>query len=509
MLRRLVNTFSWTAAAGAVRLLLGFSYAGLTVRWIGEAGAGIVWTIGGLHTVASALIGGGMIMAGTREISREPRNGLVVVNAVGGQFIVLSLIVLCCTPLFYVLSRNSAIQVHSPALIWVISVGFSLNRIVTVLISFLRAGQRYDIVGKIMISYDILLLLITALVMKETRDSVVYALVFSGVNAVSLAMALWAVSITLGAMPTFRMSLGTLRKLWPFGRWVYLTNVFGSLSTGLDRSLVAAQFGADLLPIYSLPKRFYETFHTLLSQQTLNLFTLTAAQPAAGATELNRRKELLLWFFSLVGTFGYTAIIGFGPRVISLLTGLPLTFDTVLAVVAFASVGWFQTLLIPIFHVLYAEGRSGFLCIVSILSGTLAIIGLVVLGRLFGVRGTFFCELGTIGIAMVAVARFLPGAGRFGAYALRQVGLPFCAYLLQVVIALLAAAHDSIWILQLYTAAFLLLGPPLLLRAEATSSRGRGNLTVLTTAIAHSSLLKGPPMKLLTRWLGIRRHETA
>lgn len=502
MLKRLVKTFSWSALGGALRVILGFAYAGLTVRWIGNLNAGVIWTLGGLHTVASALIGGGMIMAATREVSRKTDAAAPIINSVFAQFAILSLVVLLVSPAVLWASPSLLTGREAVAIMVFASVGFTVNRLYTVFISFLRAYQRYDLVTKINTLYDAGMLAMTAAAMQVRRDAVWFAAIFALVNVLLFVVVYFALARCMGGFPRPRLSLALLRPMWTFGRWVYVTNVFGSLNAGLDRTIVSGIFGPALLPFYSLPKKFYETFHTLLSQQTLNLLTLTAADDATDAEKAHKRKVLLVWFFGVVASWAYGVIVGIGPGVVALLTGAPADLRVWLAVAAFSTVGWFQAIMVPVYHLSYAEGRSALLCIVSIVTGGLAITMLTVLGRSIGFSATFFAEFGTIAVALLTIGRFLKGT----AWPMRRV-----LTLLRTPLSIFAAHMATVFVLAercsptavfIYTLAYAVLSPVLLLKIERQTAEGAGRVATLHTAISHTGLIDGRFRRLFHVYLG-------
>lgn len=70
LLAKAVNNSKWTAIGSLMTAILGFLFAGLTIRWLGEAEAGFAIAIATIVGINNTFSGLGLGAAATRLISR-------------------------------------------------------------------------------------------------------------------------------------------------------------------------------------------------------------------------------------------------------------------------------------------------------------------------------------------------------------------------------------------------------------------------------------------------------
>ncbi|MFO0291311.1 MAG: oligosaccharide flippase family protein, partial [bacterium] len=70
LLAKAINNSTWTAIGSVMTAILGFLFAGLTIRWLGEAEAGFAIAIATIVGINNTFSGLGLGAAATRLISR-------------------------------------------------------------------------------------------------------------------------------------------------------------------------------------------------------------------------------------------------------------------------------------------------------------------------------------------------------------------------------------------------------------------------------------------------------
>jgi O-antigen/teichoic acid export membrane protein len=351
-LQRAVRNFLFSGLGTVSNLTLGLLFAGLTIRYLGEARAGYFLALAALTGLNAILGDFGLGVPAIRRVAALNAKGdLGTARKVVGSVcaaslasgLVIAVSIISCFPVIFKWTRLTP-ELRSDAF-WAMlfTLGsFVLSQASSSWRSTYNALERYDLIS-----------------IFDTISGLLFGVCGIGILLVVPTMgALAAVRLILSlarfltdAWFVRRLLSGTVWPIWEwsivrpllgFGGWVYIGNL-GNLLFGRLNSLILTTFsGSVALPSYELPQRFYTQAHAALGNQSQFLFPMLASYGEETAAQIHRLEDRLRWFIAVASGAVYCAFASLGPESISIIVN-PTFAEKVRILIYMACIqGFFQ-----------------------------------------------------------------------------------------------------------------------------------------------------------------------
>jgi O-antigen/teichoic acid export membrane protein len=397
MLKQAAKNSAFISVGSLSNLVLGIVFAGLTIRYLGEARAGYFIALQAVLGV-NALVGGQIfrgpsiqrIAASAAEGRWEDCRRVVatvnVTNSVIGGFFALGLVV--SIPLLFRWSKlDGALNSEAAWTTVFIALTFFLDQLAGGFRMVYDALHRFDIVTAMSTGFALLGNLARFIALVACPNMIAIAATGCAVSLLWLAVDLILVRKLLGRSVFLGWSWGILRPMLKFGGWIWGANFAGFLFGNLDRVVLTSYLGSASLPYYAVPLRITNQVHGAIAGQAYLLFPILASAGNRAQEELLKVVDRLRWFAGLVSIFAYVGLALGGPTVLSWLVGpefaerarWPLYLS---CLVYFA---WAQTLIY--FFALWAVGEPAPNVVTDMASNALSIVTAMVLIPSFGYVG--------------------------------------------------------------------------------------------------------------------------
>jgi len=326
-LQRAVRNFLFSGLGTAANLILGFLFAGLTIRYLGEARAGYFMALAALTGLNTLLGDFGLGVPAVRRVAALNAAGdLATARRVVGSICTTSLasslsvavlVIVCFTPIFR-WARLSGEYENDAYFATVFTLaGFVLSQASSPWRSTYNALERYDLISVLDSVFGLLsgvcgigILIVaptmTALAATRLFLSLVRFVVDAGLSRRLLQGTIW---------PAWYWPL--VKPLLRFGTWVYIGNL-GSLLLGRVISLIlTTTLGSAALPYYELPQRLYTQIHGAIASQSQFLFPMLASYGDRVVDQIRRVEDRLRWLIAVASGGVYCAIGLLGVDLIS------------------------------------------------------------------------------------------------------------------------------------------------------------------------------------------------
>ena len=369
LLSNAVRNSTWTGLGSLGSAVLGFIFAGVTIRWLGAAEAGFViavTTIAGINAGLSEL---GMGTAATRIIARAyAEQDSATVRKVGG---------VCCLVsgafgvLGFALFAGGAPAIirwakydgnHTVAATYCVLAGlvFFLNQLSSLCTALLTSAQRFDWTTKFTLGLNFAQGLCGITFLKMFPSVLTVGITYAALAIIGTVLRGLAVRKVFGVFPWPLWDRGIFRELWEFGRWIYLAQITGKMADGLDKVILVSLFGSATLPFYSFAQRIYVMVHTTLVGQATYLFPMLSAQGAELAAVAERTEERVRWFIAVIAGTLFSGLIIAGPALLTLVVSPAFAAKASFQLLVFSFVGYIHAQsVVPYFYNLSKGDAKG------------------------------------------------------------------------------------------------------------------------------------------------------
>jgi O-antigen/teichoic acid export membrane protein len=390
--------------------LLGFVFAGLTIRFLGEERGGYLMTLQAVIGL-NALIGGfGLETPALRRIAfcysrGEVQRGRAITGSVLtiniGTALMFSLLIAGLSRHLFAWSRLDV--TYSSDAHWAtlfVAGSFLLSQSASPCQMIYQAKQRYDLITGLTTIFGLLAGISGILVLKIAPSMAAIAVTGFGISLLRLVCDLFVVKRLVGHIPSPSWEWSEIRPVLGFGGWTYLSSLGGFLFTNADRLILTTLLGSSAMPYYVIPQRLYSQIHSTLSGQTQFLFPMLSSFGKAATDQIERLEDRLRWYMALSGGAVYTGMAFLGPPLLSVLIGPDFAEHVRIPIVLAAVQGFFHAQMIFPYFSSWAIGKGAPNTVAQLANGTLVVLTALVLIPWIGYVGASLSQLWIILIAV-------------------------------------------------------------------------------------------------------------
>jgi O-antigen/teichoic acid export membrane protein len=405
-----VHNFVFSAFGTVSSMVLGFLFAGFSIKYLGEARAGYLIFLQSLIGLQLAFGGLGLGVPAVQRIARLHKDGdftqartlagsVAIINLVSGT---LTAALLICS--FETVYRWSRLEVsyHRDAFYATVLVGINLilSQWTAAWQAVYQALQRFDLLAGMATTFGILNGLCGIAVLSWAPTLTAAAAISAALAAVQLLAGAIATRGLLNRTPWWAWNWQAVRPMLRFGGWTYLGGVGNILFTNIDRLVLTSLLGSSLLPYYALPQRMYSQVHSTITSYFQFLFPMLAAVGGGASTTAENLDNRLRWFVAILSGAAYTGLALIGPALLTHLVGREFSERAHPALFLACIQGFFHAQMIVPYYRSWAAGEGKPNAIMSVLLGTLVIPTSMFLIPRLGYVGASVAQLWIIVIAI-------------------------------------------------------------------------------------------------------------
>ena len=410
-LKRATRNFAFSGFGTASNFIVGFLFAGLAIRYLGEARAGFFMSVAALTGLNALFNDFGLGAPAVRRVAALNVQGdFAAARRVVGSVCTVGLIssLTITVPLLLLFPKVFAWSRLPPGLredaFWAMLMtlgGYILWQASYQWRATYTALERYDLMSLLDTAYGLLtgLASITILLCVPTM---------SALAAVRLGCSL-ARSLTdacfmrrlLHRTPWPSWHWREIRPLAAFSGWVYLEDIGTVLLTRANSLVLTTFLGSAPLPYYQLPQSCFNQVNSALGNQCQFIFPMLASYGEGAALQARRVEDRLRWFVALGSGAIYTLLALIGPLLLARLVSPAFASKAQLPLYLACLQGFCQAQsFVPSFTT-YALGWGKPNAVIRLAQGACALLaGLLLIPR-FGVLGASLAQLVVI-LAVVA-----------------------------------------------------------------------------------------------------------
>ncbi|MFM7906311.1 MAG: oligosaccharide flippase family protein, partial [Microcystis sp.] len=312
LLAKAINNSTWTAIGSVMTAILGFLFAGLTIRWLGEAEAGFAIAIATIVGINNTFSGLGLGAAATRLISRahEEKNYQEIQKIAGVCFttsLAFGLFGFCIFAFGSAwIVQWSKYEGNADIARWyciLLGLAFLLQQITGYFNIFLTSLQRFDWQTKLNTTFMLANGILGITFLKAFPNILTLGIISLTLSLLNCLCTGFIVTKILGFLTTPSWHQAMFIELWSFGKWVYMTQIKAIFFDGVDKIFLTSVFGSYSLPFYTFAQRIYLTVHQMLVGQSSYLFPMLSAQGDKLEVVAEQIEDRLRWFIGLIAGF--------------------------------------------------------------------------------------------------------------------------------------------------------------------------------------------------------------
>ncbi len=509
-----VNNSTWTAIGSLITAVIGFLFAGLTIRWLGQAEAGFAIAIGTIVGVNNTFSGLGLGSAATRLISNAyEQNNTQEIKKIAGVCLTTSLAFGLFG--FFLFSFGSTWIVQWTKYDGNVNTGkfycfllgfvFLLQQVRSYFAIFLEALQRFDLQTKLNTAFLLANGLLGITLLKAFPSIITLGVIQLSLSFLNCLCTAFIVSKILGFSPRIFWHQSVFIELWSFGKWVYLTQIQGLLMDGLDKVILVSMFGSFYLAFYTFSQRIYVTVHGMLVGQSSYLFPMLSAQGDKLESVSRQIEDHFRWFVGLLSGFTYSGIIISSSVLLSTIVNPEFSQQASFQLFIFCWVGYFHANAIVQFFFGLSKGDAQGNWFFHVVVGLGYLPLFIAMAFLFGFQYAVLGQLMTVFGTIYLSHRLKPNLNLISLMYWLTKPL-YSSLLLMVfssslhVIFLLSKASDVVQIIAVMI--FFLVSILLIPRIEIHYFRGAENVRLLIKAMSLIFGKLGISSKFISRLMG-------
>jgi O-antigen/teichoic acid export membrane protein len=326
LLRSAVRNSSSAALGSIATFIIGFLFAGLTIRYLGEARGGYLMTLQALIGVNTIIVGFGLGTPLVRRVAGYLGSGDLkgVCRSVGSVMtvnLVLGFVFAAFLPLFFpqIFTWSQLLPVYRED-------AFRATVFTAASFALMQTGYPWQLVYPAAQRYDISNILSTATALLSGGAGILVLRLhptMSAIAGVGLGVALLRMAVDAFMQKRLfgRVFLPAwvwleLKSMSGLGAWSYLGSIGGFLFSNADRLLLTTFLGSASLPYYVIPQRVYAQVHTALSGQSEFLFPMLSSLGDRAAGKIGQIEDRMRWFIAVGSVLLYFSIAVLAPVVL-------------------------------------------------------------------------------------------------------------------------------------------------------------------------------------------------
>lgn len=383
--------------------MVAFLFAGLTIRYLGEARAGYFMAMAALTGLNAFL---GDLGLGTPAVHRiailnaqgdYPTARVIVGSVMTASFfssLLIALPVILLFPYVFDWARLDAVYRTDAfgATIFLMS-GLVLTQTSNPWSASFNALERYGLISSLDTIFGMLagFLGIAILIVLPTMTALA-AVRFGLVLCRFFVSAYYVRRLLHGtAWPTWAWE--EIRPMLGFGGWVYLGTIGRTLLRRIDRLILMTFLGSSALPYYEVPQRIFGQVHGALFRQSQFLFPMLASYGDKIKAQTALLDDRLRWFIALASGVAYTGIAFIGPDLLGMIVGHDFGLKVRLPIYLMCVQGFFQAQDIVPYYESYAAGFGKPNAVVELTQGVLVVLTALLLIPKMGYIGASVAQL--------------------------------------------------------------------------------------------------------------------
>jgi O-antigen/teichoic acid export membrane protein len=427
-LHRAVRNFLFSGLGTLSNFVIGFLFAGLTIRYLGEARAGYFMALAALTGFGSLIGDLGLGTPAVRRVSvlNAEKNFLVARQVIGSVFtisfssaLVVAVPILIFFPSVFQWSRLDGAFFQDAFWATVFSLAtFVLTQSSNSWRSAFNALERFDLLSSLSAGFGLLSGILGIAVLKFFPSMWAISLLRLGLAITRSSIEAVLMRRLVGGIPWFQWKWQEIRPMMKFGGWVYF-GTLGQFLLGRANSLVLTTYlGTASLPYYELPQRVYNQIHGALGAQSQILVPMFASYGDDAKVHVARLEDRLRWLVAFVSSAAYTVVALLGPVVLGKIVNERFAELVLIPLYLACIQGFFAAQDIVYYYSTWSVGIGRFNALYVLSLGCMVILTSLVLIPASGYVGASIAQLWVVCIVSVyvAVSRkiFVPGAGLFG-----------------------------------------------------------------------------------------------
>ncbi|CCI32774.1 oligosaccharide flippase family protein [Microcystis sp. T1-4] len=367
LLAKAVNNSKWTAIGSLMTAILGFLFAGLTIRWLGEAEAGFAIAIATIVGINNTFSGLGLGAAATRLISRahEEKNYQEIQKIAGVCFttsLAFGLFGFCIFAFGSAwIVQWSKYEGNADIGRWyciLLGLAFLLQQITGYFNIFLTSLQRFDWQTKLNTAFMLANGILGITFLKAFPNILTLGIISLTLSFLNCLCTGFIVTKILGFLTRPSWHQAMFIELWSFGKWVYMTQIQVIFFDGVDKIFLTSVFGSSSLPFYTFAQRIYKTVHQMLAGQSSYLFPMLSAQGDKLEVVAEQIEDRLRWFIGLIAGFVYSGLIIAGPALLTIMVNAGFSSKASFQLFIFCWVGYIHAQAIVTFFFNLSKGNA-------------------------------------------------------------------------------------------------------------------------------------------------------
>jgi O-antigen/teichoic acid export membrane protein len=367
LLSKAVNNSTWTAIGSLMTAILGFLFAGLTIRWLGEAEAGFAIAISTIIGINNTFSGLGLGTAAIRLISRaHEENNLGEIQKIAGVCFTTSLAFGLFGFCIFAFGSAWIIQwskYEGNAFIgrWyciLLGLAFLSQQITGYFNIFLTSLQRFDWQTKLNTTFLLANGIFGIPLLKAFPNILTLGIINLTLSLLNCLCTGFIVTKILGFLTRPSWHQAMFIELLSFGKWVYMTQIKVIFFNGVDKIFLTSVFGSSSLPFYTFAQRIYLTVHGMLVGQSSYLFPMLSAQGDKLEVVAEQIEDRLRWFIGLLAGFIYSGLIIAGPALLNIMVNAEFSNKASFQLFIFCWVGYIHAQAIVTFLFNFSKGNA-------------------------------------------------------------------------------------------------------------------------------------------------------
>ena len=456
MLKKTVRNSVFISFSTLVSLLLGFLFAGMIIRYLGDQRAGFLLTLQSVLALGGTVGGLGFGAAAIRKVAafykvgdlaqaRSCLGAVFFLNLFTGLLIIIGILV--GFPWFFEWSKiDQVLRVDAFYAAIFIALTFVLQQISMTYALTYTALERFDLIASLGAGFGLLNGILGLLTLW----------LFPKMGALaSLSFVLAVVQLSINVVLVRHLLHGNIVPAWNplelrsmigFGTWAWLANLGGIINSSVDKITLTTFLGSASLPYYVVGQRMISQVHAALASQSQFIFPMLAAQGEQAGLMVNKVEDKLRWFmaFASAGIYGLLAIISY--PLLAKIVGVEFANRAIIPFLLACIQGYLVAQSIVPYQISWGEGRGAPNAIFSLASGLLTISTIILMAPKYGILSASIAQL-WIGPATLALISWIAVAGKRLSW--KSVFRPFCSPTITY-LTLLGIAMSS-WLLRFHT----------------------------------------------------------
>jgi O-antigen/teichoic acid export membrane protein len=410
-LARAVRNFLYSGLGTVASYIISFLFAGLSIRYLGEARAGFFMSLAALTGVNAFLGDFGLGTPIVRRVAalnaqESKATAGVLVGSVFtislGSSLVIAVLIITFSAQIFAWSRLDAI--YREDTLWAILLtmgGFVLGQVSNPWRAVYTALERYDLISLLNTVFGILSGVCGVLVLSAVPSMAAIASVRLTLGLVRFLLDAYMMRRLLRVVPWPAWAWHRVRPMLNLGGWVYLGTVGQFLLTKVNSLVLTTFLGSAALPYYEFPQRIYRQAHAALASQYGFLFPMFASYGENAAARIRGLEDRLRWFLALSSGTVYTGLALVGSDVLRRLVSPDFAAGARIPLYLACAQGTFHAQAIVPYRASWAVGSGKANAFLDLSQGTLVALTAFLLIPRMGFIGASIAHLWVAPIAVV------------------------------------------------------------------------------------------------------------